>query len=95
MLVIKIEIWPLGYEGRKRELAQAFIGLTEVNEEGEGTYNYALLKDGKKVKPHGRVAKTNKWRDGKVSGHPRLKRGPWDLLYRVLAAAVGKRNKDV
>lgn len=32
------------------------------------------------------------WVSGKVPDFDRLKRGPWDLLFVALRAAVGKRN---
>lgn len=33
-----------------------------------------------------------KWRHAKVTGFPRIARGPWDLLQCVLADALGNRN---
>jgi hypothetical protein len=87
MIVIRIELWPRG----DKEKAQ-LLGEIEITNDGTGTvqignYNTKLYKWSK-----GRTKRGGIWKQGKVTGFPRLKLGPYDLLLRALLAVVGKRN---
>jgi hypothetical protein len=88
MLVIKIEMWPRGDASKARLLGEGRI----CNEGGDmktGNYSVNLLKSPEYAKD-GNVGKS--WRKGTVSGFPRQKLGPWDLLLRGLVSAIGSRN---
>jgi hypothetical protein len=66
------------------------LGTIVIANDGEspdpsiGHYNACLSKRGQPKK---------QWRAGSIRGFPRLRLGPYDLLYRVLHATVGDRNK--
>jgi hypothetical protein len=85
MLVIRIELWPLGNEQKKREL-----GLAHIVNDGSGTgdvgnYDVRLFKSPEYAKSAGT------WK-GRVDGFPRRRLGPWDLLFRALQSTVGTRR---
>ena len=85
MIRVTVEMLPHGSELHKRELGTMEIDLREVTPDHRvGGYGWRIFKWGK-----GRRT----WRKGYVFGHDRRKRGPWDLLYRCLADAVGDRNR--
>lgn len=82
MIRVTIELLPHGFETDKETL-----GVVEIANDGTGTltngsYRYKLFKRGMK----------GIWKSGGVSGFPRQKLGSYDLLYRVLKAAIGNRN---
>lgn len=82
MIVVRVELWPLGDKTKARCLGEAEI----ENVGGDmttGHYAVRLLKWG---------AGRRTWKSGKVLDFPRVKLGPWDLLYRALAAVVHGRN---
>jgi len=83
MLVVKIEMWPKGDKTKARVLGEAEIANVGGTQE-VGDYDVRLLKWG---------AGRRTWKKGRVTGFPRLKLGPWDLLYRALAAIVAGRNQ--
>lgn len=86
MIYIRVELWPKGDESRKREIGTAIIdnvGGTATT----GNYRVRLLKSPEYAK------RTGVWKQGAVVGFPRLRLGPWDLLFRALAACVSERNR--
>jgi hypothetical protein len=102
MLYIRIEIWPFGNRDKARVLGEATI----ANVGGDNNMaNYEALISkfgGFKVKKNcayperDRVAfplASSTWKKTEIENFPRLKKGPWDLLYLVLYSVVGKRNK--
>ena len=91
MVVVKIELWPRGDESQARCFGTMEIELTgfEADSRGRarfGAYAYRILQWG---------TKRRTWRRGVVSGHDRVKCGPWDLVFRCLSRAVADRNPDV
>ena len=65
------------------------LGVGLIGNDGDGTptighYTYTLGKRGTKA--------LQAWRQGAVRDFPRKRLGGWDLLFRVLRDAVGKRN---
>jgi hypothetical protein len=88
MLVIKIEIWPLGQESLKRELGTAYIANDISGDRTTGNYNYRLMKSPEYAKRPG------VWKRGRVENFPRQRLGPWDLLFRALRDSVEYRNKS-
>lgn len=86
MLVIDMQIYPVGDKTRARSLGKMEIHLDAVDPShliGEYSYKIRKWTKGEGV-----------WREGKVRGHHRKKRGPWDLLFRCLLDAVASRNTD-
>jgi len=86
MLRITIEILPFGFEKNKRHLGTATIANDGTGTLKTGNYTYKLSKWGRPDAV---------WRRGHITGFPRGGRGslgPWDLLFRVLKDAVGRRS---
>lgn len=101
MIRATIELIPCGVEEKKR-----VIGLVEIANCGgdADTGNYIVML--KKSPPYEGALK-NLWRKGVLSdgaakqvdtgyieGFQRLRRGPYDLLYRALKSVVGERNEQ-
>ncbi len=84
MIVVKIELHPLGFEKNKRSLGLIEISNDLTGTKETGNYKYKIFKWGR-----GRRV----WKCGRVEGISRSKRGPWDILYRCLQEAVGSRNR--
>ena len=83
MLRVTIELLPLGSEEHKRHLGTAEIWNDATTGSREtGNYKYRLSKWGNPQ---------STWKSGEVHSFSRLSRGPWDLLFMVLAHAVGGR----
>jgi hypothetical protein len=87
VLVIRIEMWPLGDESRKRELGVAHIINDGTGDLKYGDYKVKLFKSPEYAKTPG------VWKSGQVLHFPRERLGPWDLLYRALRSAISDRNK--
>ena len=90
MIVVRLELWPQGDASKAQDLGTATIALAGGTAE-RGDYEVRLLKGRRYAKRAG------VWRKGRVRGFPRRSRrhGPWDLLYRALAATVRDRNPEV
>lgn len=82
MLVIKIELWPHGDPKFAKPLGVAHLWNDGSGEYENGNYQIEIKKTGGGL-----------WKKGAVRGFPRTRLGPWDLLYRALKSAVGKRNQ--
>lgn len=89
MLYIRIEMWPRGEKSRARLLGEATIS-NEGGTADSGNYSVVLLKSPEYAATEN-VGKP--WRKGSVQGFPRLRLGPWDLLFRALRDTVGGRNR--
>lgn len=90
MIYIRVELWPHGDESRKREIGTAIIDNVGGSV-STGNYRVRLLKSAEYAKRPG------VWKQGAVTGFPRLRLGPWDLLFRALASCAGmdKRNPNL
>ena len=87
MVVVRIELWPMGDKARARVLGEAALTCTGTSGDGRyGAYRVLLSKFGGFA--------SGIWRAGECSGHDRVKRGPYDLLYRALGAVLGQRVPD-
>ena len=86
MIRVTIELLPWGNEERKRTIGVVEIANDGTGDHETGNYNATLSKEPPIAKTRG------VWKRGRVEGFPRLKYGPYDLLYRVLKVCVGKRN---
>lgn len=81
MLIVRVELWPGGDPSRRKTLATGKITNTGEGSPTSGEYR-AVLLDGA-----GR-----EWKTAYVAAFPRKRLLAWDLLYRVLRAAVSHRN---
>lgn len=85
MLVVKIELWPGGWEARKRTLATGYIVNDNTGTLKSGNYQIVL---------HDKAGK--KWKTGEVKGFARQRWLAWDLLFlslrNILESRHGKRN---
>lgn len=103
MLRCTIELVPHGFEERKRT-----IGIIEIANDGSGDYDQGNYKVILKKTPPWKGALKHQWKKallnlshedkeiitGNVQGFDRIKRGPYDLLYRALrACGLDRRNK--
>lgn len=84
MLVVTIEIWPLGNEENKRHLGTAKIWNTGTGTMTRGNYKATLSQ----IKRPNCV-----WRSGNVKDFPRKRLGAWDLMFRALRNIIGERNE--
>ena len=89
MLIIRIEIWPFGYESRKREIAVAKIANTGEGSLERGNYEGAIGRNGRPAPLKDKDIKAR----GEVKDFPRKSLTAWDLLLRLLVKAIGKKNK--
>jgi hypothetical protein len=76
MLVIKVELWPHGFEPGKKELALMHIWNDGLGSHTLGNYGGRTFRKG-----------TDKvTRTGKVKDYPRLSLHVWNLVARMLTA---------
>ncbi len=90
MIVVKVEMWPLGNEKKAYELSRAYIrndAKTTIKTKGDyGSYNADFMQS---VKFNPKKV----WRKGRAEHIHRSRRGVWDILYVCLeSAGLGKRN---
>jgi hypothetical protein len=87
VIVVKIEMWPGGFEARKREIGR--VNITNVGGSSDvGHYKVEIPKSTEYAKRPGI------WKRGEVRDFPRLSLGPADLLLRALLACVGTRSPN-
>lgn len=90
MIRVTIELFPMGDETKRREIGKMDIFNDASGSAKIGNYGVRLYKTAEfSEKNAGKL-----WRRGEVLGFPRLKLGPYDLLYRALADTVGDRNPE-
>jgi hypothetical protein len=88
MLVIKVEIWPGGYEGMKRLLAKAHIGnLSNLAD----TSDYAVgASEGENP-----ITGSPAWKaQGRINGHDR-RQSVWSLVAKTAAWAAAEAEKSL
>ena len=91
MLVVRVELWPVGDESKKTLIGTAIIG-----NDGTGTHevgNYHVLLGKKNESDPKRILgyQTARWKSGRVEGFLRNKLGIWDLIYRGLGVVLTGR----
>ncbi len=87
MIVVKIELWPLGAESRAREIGRMYIANVGGHQE-RGNYDVAVCRRGtstipQPIDPEGPAAT----RTGKVLDYPRLSYNVWRLIARAVLQA--------
>ena len=81
MIKITVELWPLGSEKYKKEIASMKIWNDGTGTKSMGNYKYS-------------VSLSRQWKMGEIKKFPRRRLNVWDLIFRVLYDAVGDRNND-
>ena len=79
MIKITVELWPLGSEKHKKEIASMKIWNDGTGTKSMGNYKY-----------QSNLSRT--WKSGSIEKFPRQRLNVWDLIFRVLYNAVGERN---
>lgn len=89
MIVLQVDVWPMGDRRRARDMGTVLI-WNIGGDTTTGHYRYKLLKFNQRerykellMRPEDIPADAC-WRSGTVEGFPRQKQGPLDLLYRIL-----------
>ena len=74
MIVVKIELWPMGFESKKRELGRMLI-RNRGGTQKRGDYGVQVLRKGSKSKV---------LRECGIKDYPRESYNIWRLIYRAL-----------
>lgn len=83
MIVVKVELWPMGLESKAREIGRARIINDTTGDATHGNYRVELLKSAEYSKTNaGKIYKR-----GMVMGFLR-QRGPWPLLMEGIKNAL-------
>lgn len=87
MIVVKLEMWPLGNEARAYELGRTYIRNvgTNLDHPKKGNYEVKVCRKGKTEFKGWRQIKAT--RTGQVDNWPRLTRNVWRLILRCLMSA--------
>lgn len=77
MIYIRIELWPLGDQSRKKLLAEGkIVNVDGSNEIADYEYHLDQVLHGTEI--------MRKFKSGKIVGFQRLRYGVWNLLARAL-----------
>lgn len=76
-------MWPKGDESKAYSLGVMTVILKGSDERGLRRYDWTISK----------LGGVGVWKRGSINGHDPKRRGPWDLIYRILVLAVGSRNE--
>lgn len=82
MIRVTVELLPRGDASNPQHLGTAYITNEGTGDRNIGDYSVKLSKWGKPDVT---------WKTGSLTGFPRLKLGPWDLLCLCLIATLGNR----
>lgn len=83
MIVIKIELWPLGFESQKREIGRMHITNKGTNTGNRGDYRVDLMRRGTTDK----VLRT-----GDVDNFPRKSNSVWKLVLKSLRTVFSEEK---
>lgn len=83
MIVIKVELWPHGFETGKQELAKMYIANDGTGTPTRGNYNGETVRKGS---DKGNVAGYVPVRQGRVENYPRASKHVWNLIAKMLKA---------
>lgn len=99
MIVIKVELWPMGDSSRAKTLGTARIAniggdITKGNYECVLCDSIELPEDDIEKYKFLFYSKGNKriWKECEIKDFPRKRLLVWDLLYRGLKKIIGERN---
>lgn len=82
MIVVKIELWPLGLKHARRELGRIVIANDSTGDKSVGNYDAVLTQ-----------SKTNRlWKHVRVQNFPRLRKNVYSLLKEVLTEVFEDRT---
>ena len=88
MIVVKIELWPLGFKKNARVLGEMHLTndvLTTMNNKDRGGYKVEVFrKNSKKIQ-----------RNGVVENFPRKSYNIWRLISRAILSAFPEENNNV
>lgn len=85
MVVVKIELWPLGNEKHKREIGRAKIWNDGTGDRNTGNYEAELSHSGLFYN------KDKTWKKSKVKNHPRM-HSPYSLVYHAFKNALSLKE---
>ncbi len=88
MIVVKLELWPLGDESRRRELGRTYVwndGRSANPKRGD--YGVAVARRGHAGPWRDVVRGSKAQRRGAVTDYPRLSYSVWRLIIRALKSA--------
>ena len=91
MLVIKIELWPLGDGNKARELGRMYVANTGKGTKSKGDYKVAVCRKGSTKCPF--TGKVKAVREGKVENFPRNSYSVWRLIGRAILSAFPEESK--
>jgi len=83
MIVIKIELWPMGFESKKRELGRMLI-RNRGGTQKRGDYGVQVLRKGSGVQVLRKGSKSKVLRECRVEDYPRESYNIWRLISRAL-----------
>lgn len=82
MIVVNIELWPLGQKRARRELGRIVIANDSTGDNSVGNYDAVLTQ-----------SKTNRlWKHVRVQNFPRLRKNVYHLLREVLTEVFEDRT---
>lgn len=85
MMRITLDLLPKGNEGRKVHLGTIQIANDATGTDARGNYRFTLSKRGYPL---------SVWKEGTLTGFPRKRLGPYDLLLLCLVHVLSDRLKD-
>jgi hypothetical protein len=80
VIVVKIELWPFGFEEHAKEIGRTYIWNTGKGSEDRGDYQVGVCK-------RGSTDRSKSVRTGEVKNYPRLSFNVWRLIIRALKSA--------
>lgn len=95
MLRITIDLIPHGDSSRTETIGCIYIANDGSGDLNTGYYNSVLTLRRAAKRAVTALGAKDIWKRARVEGFPRKRLGPYDLLYRILHAAVGSRNKGL
>lgn len=84
MVVVKLELWPLGDPSKAEPLGEIRIANDGTGNRARGNYNVELAHSGRYA------GKPGVWRKGRVEGYDRVGLSPYHLILAGLESALGR-----
>lgn len=95
MIVISVELWPLGDVTRRRLIGQAAIinDGSHLGNPNRGNYDVFVVKKSSLTVPGWWREPHRFYRRGRVENYPRLRWTVWFLIQKALNGALGEPPK--